>query len=287
MEKSNSTAPRRKRPEWLKVKAPGGEGFAKVKSLMRSKSLHTVCEEAHCPNINECWNCGAATFMILGEICSRNCRFCAVKTGSPQAPDPDEPANVADSVRGMKLKHAVITSVTRDDLPDGGAAHWAEVVRQTKLVNPNTTVEVLIPDFVGDKALLDIVLDAKPDVLNHNIETVPRLYKEVRPQAKYEVSLEVLKYAKSRGFRTKSGMMLGLGERREEIDSAMKDLRDAGVDILTLGQYLRPTKKHLPVAEYVKPGIFAELKEEGLRLGFMFVESAPLVRSSYHAEKHA
>jgi lipoyl synthase len=274
------------RPEWLKVRAPGGDKFAEVKSMMRSKSLHTVCEEAHCPNMAECWNCGTATFMILGDICVRNCKFCAINSGCPAQPDPDEPKNVAESIKLMKLKHAVITSVTRDDLADSGASFWAEVIRECKQLNPELTLEVLIPDLKGNRQLLQIVFDEKPDVLNHNVETVPNLYKVVRPQADYEQSLRVLSYAKQAGLKTKSGIMVGLGETKDEIIQVMKDLRANNVDILTIGQYLQPTKEHLPVVRFVHPDEFAEFKKIGLELGFEFVESAPLVRSSYHAEKH-
>ncbi len=274
------------RPEWLKVKAPGGDKFAEVKNMMRSKSLHTVCEEAHCPNMAECWNCGTATFMILGDTCVRNCKFCAVNSGCPLPPDPDEPKNLAETIMQMKLRHAVITSVTRDDLADSGAKFWAEVIRECKAVNPNLTLEVLIPDLKGNRDLLQIIFNEKPDVLNHNIETMPRLYKTVRPQADYEQSLRVLSYAKQAGLKTKSGIMVGLGETKDEIIEVMKDLLANKVDIMTIGQYLQPTKEHIPVERYVHPDEFAEYQKIGLELGFEFVESAPLVRSSYHAEKH-
>lgn len=277
----------RKRPAWLKVKAPAGENFARVKNMMRSKELHTVCEEAHCPNISECWNCGTATFMILGDICSRNCRFCAVHPGKPLPADQKEPARVADSVKDMGLRHAVITSVTRDDLKDQGAGIWADTIRNIKEMNPDTTIEVLIPDFKGDEILLQKVFDEKPDVLNHNIETVPRLYPTVRPQADYDVSLKVLDIAKRSGLKTKSGIMVGLGETKEEIFECMHDLREIDVNILTIGQYLQPTKQHLEVFRFVHPDEFSEYHSKGKELGFEFVESAPLVRSSYHAEKHA
>jgi len=274
------------RPEWLKVKAPGGEKFAQVKNMMRAKSLHTVCEEAHCPNIAECWGCGTATFMVLGETCVRNCRFCAVNSGKPAPPNPNEQQDVADSIKQMNLKHAVITSVTRDDLADSGAAFWAEIIRCCKTTNPNTTLEVLIPDMLGKKDLLKIIFDEKPDILNHNVETVPELYSKVRPQADFEQSLEVLRYAKEYGLKTKSGMMVGLGETKEQVFEVLKKLRSANVDIVTIGQYLQPTKEHLPVERYVHPDEFNEYKNFGLEIGFEFVESAPLVRSSYHAEKH-
>ena len=274
------------RPEWLKVKAPGGENFANVKSMMRSKSLHTVCEEAHCPNMAECWNCGTATFMVLGDTCVRNCKYCAVGTGKPCEPDPNEPMNIADSIKQMKLRHAVVTSVTRDDLADSGAAFWAEIIRTIKTVNPNVTLEVLIPDFRAKQELLNIVFAERPDTLNHNIETIRELFPVVRPQADYNQSLEVLKAAKEFGLRTKSGLMVGLGETKEQVIEVLKDLKANNVDIVTIGQYLQPTKAHHPVARYVHPDEFAEYKRIGLEMGFDAVESAPLVRSSYHAEKH-
>jgi lipoyl synthase len=278
---------RNKRPVWLKVKAPVGENFARVKNMMRSKELHTVCEEAHCPNISECWNCGTATFMILGDVCSRNCRFCAVTSAKPSAPDLEEPSRIADSVKQMGLSHAVITSVTRDDLKDGGSQIWADTIRHIKQMNPDTTIEVLIPDFKSSEEDLSRVFAENPNVLNHNIETVPRLYPIVRPQANYKTSLKVLDLAKKAGLRTKSGIMVGLGETKEEIIECMHDLRSIDVNILTIGQYLQPTKQHLEVFRFVHPDEFAEYHDIGLSLGFDFVESAPLVRSSYHAEKHA
>ena len=280
----NKTRPTR--PEWLKVKAPGGENFANVKSMMRSKSLHTVCEEAHCPNMAECWNCGTATFMVLGDTCVRNCKYCAVGTGKPCEPDPNEPMNVAESIKQMKLRHAVVTSVTRDDLADSGAAFWAEIIRTIKAVNPNVTLEVLIPDFRAKQDLLNIVFAERPHILNHNIETIRELFPVVRPQADYNQSLEVLKAAKEFGLRTKSGLMVGLGETKEQVIEVLKDLKANNVDIVTIGQYLQPTKAHHPVARYVHPDEFAEYKRIGLEMGFDAVESAPLVRSSYHAEKH-
>lgn len=277
---------RKKRPEWLKVKAPGGENFSRIKTMMRSKSLHTVCEEAHCPNINECWNCGTATLMILGDVCVRNCRFCAVSTGKPVLPDPNEPAKVAESIKKMNLKHCVVTSVTRDDLDDLGANHWAETIKQVKKINPNTTIEVLIPDFKGKSQLLELVFRTKPNILNHNVETVPRLYTNVRPQANYLTSLKVLDEAKKFGLKTKTGIMVGLGESKNEVFDVMDDLISIKVDILTIGQYLQPTQEHLPVSEFIHPELFAEYKRIGLEKGFQFVESAPLVRSSYHSESH-
>ena len=284
-EKDTQTRPQ-KRPQWLKVRAPGGENYTRIKGMMRSKSLHTVCEEAHCPNIGECWRHGTATFMILGDTCTRSCGFCAVKTGKPYFKNPNEPMEVADSVKQMGVNHAVVTSVNRDELPDGGAAHWAETIRKIREVNPGTTVEVLIPDFKGDLDALQLVIDAAPDILNHNVETVPRLYKTVRPQAKYERSLLVLEESKKRGMRTKSGIMVGIGEKKEEVLEVMRDLVNINVDILTVGQYLQPSQDHLPVDRFVHPDEFAEYKKLGLEMGFDYVESGPLVRSSYHAERH-
>ncbi|TAE26432.1 MAG: lipoyl synthase [Candidatus Kapaibacterium sp.] len=275
-----------RRPEWLKVRAPGGETYANVKTMMRSKTLHTVCEEARCPNISECWNAGTATFMILGDTCTRSCGFCAVKTGRPLVLDKEEPRRVAEAVQSMNLKHAVITSVNRDELPDGGSGIFAETIFAVREVNPGITIEVLIPDFKGKMESLQRIIDARPDVLNHNTETVPRLYRRVRPQAKYPWTLAVLEEAKKQGMRTKTGIMLGLGETREELLTVMQDLCAIKVDILTLGQYLQPTKGHLPVERFVHPDEFAELKHIGEEMGFNLVESGPLVRSSYHAERH-
>lgn len=274
------------RPRWLKVRAPGGQVYAQLKTMMRSKALHTVCEEARCPNIAECWGAGTATFMIGGDTCTRSCGFCAVKTGRPLPLDWDEPRRVAEAVRSMQLVHCVITSVNRDELPDGGARLWAETIRAVRLLNPTTTIEVLIPDFKGKLELVQIVLDAAPDIVGHNTETVPRLYRRVRPQGKYQWTLEVLRYAKEQGFRTKSGLMLGLGETEDEVHAVMKDLRGVSCDILTLGQYLQPTKNHLPVERFVHPDEFAAYRQHGLAMGFLHVESGPLVRSSYHAERH-
>lgn len=279
-----SEPPREARPSWLKVKVPLGENFSKIKALMGEHHLHTVCEEARCPNMAECWNAGTATFMILGDVCTRSCGFCAVKTGRPETLDLQEPFRVADAIRTMRVRHAVITSVNRDELPDGGASIFAETIRQARLVNPSITIEVLIPDFRGAAWALAIVNDARPDILNHNTETVPRLYAQVRPQAKYERSLEVLRRSKEAGMTTKSGLMLGLGEELSEVIDVMGDLHRNHCDILTLGQYLQPTKEHLPVARYVHPDEFADLKKQGLAMGFRHVESGPLVRSSYHAE---
>ena len=277
---------RQPRPDWLKVRVPGGENFARLKNLIGSQNLHTVCEEARCPNMGECWNAGTATFMILGDICTRSCGFCAVKTGRPVGLDLEEPYRVAEAIRIMGVKHAVITSVNRDELPDGGASIFAETIRQARIVNPGIRIEVLIPDFRGVEWALNIVIAARPDILNHNTETVPRLYGVVRPQAKYERSLELLKRAKSAGMVSKSGLMLGIGERTDEVLEVMNDLHAVGCYILTLGQYLQPTKEHLPVDRYVHPDEFGMLKERGMAMGFRHVESGPLVRSSYHAEKH-
>jgi len=277
---------RQPRPEWLKVKLPSGETFHNLKKLIDSKSLHTVCEEARCPNMGECWNAGTATFMILGDTCTRSCGFCAVKTGRPTTLDLDEPLHVAEAVRAMKVKHAVITSVNRDELKDGGSTIFAETIREVRRLNPGTTIEVLIPDFKGKDESLDRILDAKPDILNHNTETVPSMYRIVRPQAKYQWSLKVLRRAKAAGFSTKTGIMLGLGEERAELLQTMRDLAEEKVDILTLGQYLQPTKNHLPVFRYVHPDEFRELHDLGIEMGFRIVEAGPLVRSSYHAEKH-
>ncbi len=274
---------RQPRPEWLKVRVPLGERFSRLKGLVEGQHLHTVCEEARCPNVGECWNAGTATFMILGDICTRSCGFCAVKTGRPTGLDLDEPARVAEAIRAMGVRHAVITSVNRDELPDGGAGIFAETIRQTRLASPGVTVEVLIPDFRGVWWALELVMHAAPDILNHNIETVPRLYSVVRPQAKYERSLELLRRSRDGGMLTKSGLMLGLGESLEEVLEVLGDLRRSGCEIVTLGQYLQPTKAHLPVERYVHPEEFGDLKGKGLAMGFRHVESGPLVRSSYHA----
>lgn len=284
-EQADHSEPRR--PEWLKAKIPGGEAYARLKNIIDAHKLHTVCEEARCPNMGECWHAGTATFMILGDICTRSCGFCAVKTGRPEyGLDWDEPRRVVDAIKLMKVRHAVITSVNRDERKDGGSPIFAEIIRLIHKELAGVTVEVLIPDFKGSEEALNIVLGAGPDILNHNLETVPRLYRTVRPQANYRQSLEVLSRAKSRGFVTKTGMMLGIGERTEEVVEAMKDVRKTQCDILTLGQYLQPTKEHLPVDRYVHPDEFKMLKELGLEMGFKHVESGPLVRSSYHAERH-
>ena len=276
---------RSRRPEWLKAKIPGGEGYAKLKDIIDTHRLHTVCEEARCPNMGECWHSGTATFMILGDICTRSCGFCAVKTGRPDyGLDWDEPRRVVDAVKLMSIRHAVITSVNRDERKDGGAPIFAETIRLIHSEVPGVTVEVLIPDFKGSEDALNIVLDARPDILNHNLETVPNLYRTVRPQANYLQSLEVLERSKRRGIITKTGLMLGIGEKTDEVIEVMKDVRKTNCDILTLGQYLQPTYKHLPVERYAHPDEFKMLKELGLEMGFRHVESGPLVRSSYHAE---
>jgi lipoic acid synthetase len=275
------------RPEWLKAKAPTGEGYREIKETMRGLSLHTVCEEALCPNIGECWNNRTATFMILGNICTRSCGFCAVLTGKPTELDFEEPKRVADAAEKMGLKHAVITSVNRDELADGGASVFAATIQEIRERIPGCAVEVLTPDFKGNHDAIRIVLEARPDTFNHNIETVPRLYPAVRPQAKYERSLKVLRYAKELNPEglTKSGFMVGLGEIEEEIRQTMLDLREHDVDIITIGQYLRPTENHLPMSRYYTPREFADLKRYGFALGFKHVESGPLVRSSYHAHE--
>ena len=275
-----------RRPEWLKVRAPGGEEYARIKSMMRSKALHTVCEEARCPNVTECWNAGTATFMIHGDTCTRSCGFCAVKTGRPLPVDFDEPRRVAEASAAMQLKHAVITSVNRDELKDGGSEIWAETIRATRALSPATTIEVLVPDFKGNMDNLQRIIDERPDILNHNTETVPRLYKHVRPQGRIHWTLDVLREAKRQGMRTKTGVMLGLGETPAEVLDIMRELRGVEVDVLTLGQYLQPTKNHLPVDRYVHPDEFKHYETVGLEMGFAIVESGPLVRSSYHAERH-
>ena len=277
------------RPPWLKVRFPAGGRFGELLALMRESELHTVCEEARCPNIGECWGRGTATFMILGDTCTRSCGFCAVKTGRPGTLDTDEPRRVALAIQRMGLRHAVITSVNRDELPDGGARMFAETIRWGRRLSPGTTFEVLIPDFKGDEAALATVMAARPEILNHNTETVPRLYRTVRPQAVYERSLRVLRRAKELdpGTLTKSGLMVGLGETREELLAVFRDLAANGVDILTVGQYLQPTPAHLPIVRYYEPREFEELKAEALAMGFRHVEAGPLVRSSYHAEEQA
>ncbi|MBN2241996.1 MAG: lipoyl synthase [Acidobacteria bacterium] len=277
---------RQPRPEWLKVRLPGGESYNRLKSLVRERNLHTVCQDARCPNIGECWGSGTATFMILGDVCTRSCRFCAVKTGLPEAYDRDEPARIAGAIRDMGLRYAVLTSVDRDDLDDGGSRVFAETIRRTKIACGDIRIEVLIPDFQGDPEALRTVVEAGPDVLAHNVETVPRLYRTVRPGSRYRRSLEVLAEAKRMKSRilTKSSLMLGLGEGRDEILEVLRDLRGAGVDIVTLGQYLQPARKNLPVEKFYTPEEFAGFKDIALSFGFRSVASGPLVRSSYHAE---
>jgi lipoic acid synthetase len=277
----------RRKPEWLKVRFPGGPQYLRLKGLMRQKRLHTVCEEARCPNIGECWQAGTATFMILGEVCTRACAFCAVTSGRPDTLDLGEPMRVAQAVERMGLAHAVVTSVNRDDLPDGGASLFAATIRSIRRLSPGTSVEVLVPDFLGDWRALGTVMEARPEILNHNTETVPRLYARVRPKARYERSLELLRRAKAldpEGI-TKSGLMVGLGETKHELLKVMADLVDARCDVLTIGQYLRPSAKHAPLERYYRPEEFEELADWGRRLGFRHVESGPLVRSSYHAER--
>lgn len=276
---------RHKKPDWLKIKLHDGEGFGEVARIVREHGLHTICSSGKCPNQAECWSRRTATFMILGDICTRSCKFCATATGRPLPPESDEPAKLARSVSLMRLKHCVITSVDRDDLPDGGAAHWAASVRAVREANPDTTIEVLIPDFDGREELIDTVIDSAPDIIGHNIETVARLTPLVRSRARYDVSLKTLGYIASRGCTAKSGLMLGLGETEDEVLAAIDDLVAAGVRIATFGQYLRPTLQHLPVSEYVTPEKFAWYKEEALKRGMRYVESGPMVRSSYMAEK--
>lgn len=285
-ENSNTVLERQPKPKWLRVKLPTGENYKKVRNLVSEHKLHTICESGNCPNMGECWGEGTATFMILGNICTRSCGFCAVATGKPLEADSFEPARVALSVKLMGVKHCVITSVDRDDLPDGGSVIWAQTVKAIRRKSPETTLETLIPDFAGKWENLQRIIDVAPEVVSHNLETVRRLTKEVRIQAKYDRSLEVLLRLKQGEMKTKSGVMLGLGESHEEIIETMTDLRSVGVDILTLGQYLQPTPKHLPVAEFITPSRFEEYRVLGLEMGFRYVESGPLVRSSYHAEKH-
>jgi lipoic acid synthetase len=277
---------KRTKPDWLKIKIPLGETYAEVKKIVQTHKLHTICEDGKCPNMAECWGAGTATFMILGNVCTRSCSFCAVATGRPNEYDLDEPKRVAEAIKLMKVKHAVITSVNRDELKDKGAGVWAATIREVKLQNPGVTMETLIPDFKAQWDLLEMVVNEKPEVISHNMETVERLYRLVRPQAKYERSLEQIKRTKALGARTKSGIMLGLGETADEVAKAMDDLLANGCDVLTLGQYLQPTKMHLEVAEYITPEQFAFYKTLGEEKGFKIVESGPMVRSSYHAEKH-
>jgi lipoic acid synthetase len=276
-----------KRPDWLKVKMPSGENYVDVLNLVKGNNLNTVCEEAHCPNIAECWNNRTATFMILGDICTRSCGFCSVKTGMPTFLDIDEPRRVAEAVKKLGLHHCVITSVNRDELDDGGASIFSETVRLIRNLNPNSTIEILIPDFKGEQSAFEIIMRNPPDILSHNVETVPRLYDVVRPQAKYPRSLKLLRWFKTQNLRTKSGLMVGIGETNEEVIEVMQDLYDHGCDIVTIGQYLQPTKIHLPVQRFVSLEDFRNFEQVGYNIGLRIVESAPLVRSSYHADKHA
>lgn len=278
---------KRNKPKWLRVKLPTGKKFKNVRQLVDNYGLHTICQSGNCPNMGECWGAGTATFMILGNTCTRSCGFCAVNTGRPDAVDWDEPERVGRSVKLMDVKHCVLTSVDRDDLRDGGSILWAETVKAVRRMSPGTTMETLIPDFKGDKTNIDRIVEAAPEIVSHNMETVRRLTRKVRIQAQYDRSLEVLAYLKEAGLpRTKSGIMLGLGETEAEVIQSLEDLRKADVDIVTLGQYLQPTPQHLPVQEYVTPEQFDSYKEIGLDMGFRYIESGPLVRSSYHAEKH-
>ena len=275
------------KPKWLRVKLPTGKKYTELRGLVEKYDLHTICTSGSCPNMGECWSEGTATFMILGNICTRSCGFCGVKTGRPETVDWEEPEKVARSIKLMKIKHAVLTSVDRDDLKDMGTIIWGETVKAVRRMNPDTTLETLIPDFQGREDLLDRIIDINPEVVSHNMETVKRLTREVRIQAKYERSLGVLKYLKDNGIaRTKSGIMLGLGEREDEVIQTLRDLREVGLDIVTIGQYLQPSKKHLPVKQFITPGQFKKYEEIGLEMGFRHVESGALVRSSYKAQKH-
>jgi lipoic acid synthetase len=274
------------KPEWLKIRIPIGENYVGVSEVVHGHHLHTICESGHCPNIGECWGNGTATFLILGDICPRSCKFCNTKTGKPLPVDWDEPIRVAQSVKLMGLRHCVITSVNRDDLEDGGSQVWAKTIREVKLANPSTTMEILIPDFNGEINDIRQIFEAKPDVISHNLETVRRLTPFVRSKARYDTSLRVIRWISESGIITKSGIMVGLGETEDEVVETMKDLIQAGCHVMTIGQYLQPSLKHLQVAEYIHPGQFIKYKEMGLKMGFRFVESGPLVRSSYHAQKH-
>ncbi len=275
-----------KKPDWLKVRLPSGDNYKEVLSLMRKSKLNTVCEEAKCPNLAECWNNRTATYMILGDTCTRTCGFCDVKSGRPNFVDWDEPNRVAQSVKDLGLKHVVITSVNRDELEDGGASVFAKCIELIREKTPQCTIEILIPDFQGDEKAFEIIMQNLPDILNHNLETVQRLYHAVRPQANYQRSLNLINWFKQNGLKTKSGIMVGIGEQTGEVLNLMKDLKNHNCDIMTIGQYLQPTKNHLPVDRYVTPDEFKLYEEEGLKLGFQAVESGPLVRSSYHADKH-
>jgi len=277
---------KRTKPDWLRVKLPIGESYKQVRNLVDTHKLHTICESGNCPNMGECWGAGTATFMILGNVCTRSCGFCAVATGRPDAIDWDEPQRVAEAIHLMKVKHAVITSVDRDEVKDGGSIIWYNTIKAVKSLNPGTTLETLIPDFKGQKENIQRVIDAAPEVVSHNIETVERLTRQVRIQAKYWRSMEVISTLKAGGMRTKSGIMLGLGETREEVIQTLTDLANAGCDVVTIGQYLQPSKRHLPVHRFVHPDEFAEYRSIGYGLGLDYVESGPLVRSSYHSERH-
>jgi len=285
-ESTVNTVERVRKPDWLRVKLPTGEEYKKVRNIVSDHKLHTICESGNCPNMGECWGAGTATFMILGNICTRSCGFCNVATGRPLAVDLQEPERVAKSIQLMKIKHGVITSVDRDDLKDGGSIIWAETITKIRELNPGTTLETLIPDFKGEWDNLQRIIDVAPEIVSHNLETVRRLTKQVRIQAKYDRSLEVLKRLKDGGMKTKSGIMLGLGETEEEVLETLQDLKNVGCEIVTIGQYLQPTPKHLPVVEFVHPDQFAKYKKAGLEMGIAYIESGPLVRSSYHAEKH-
>jgi lipoyl synthase len=275
-----------RKPEWLKTKLYSEKEFSLVNQIIKSHGLHTICTSGRCPNLSECWNKGTATLMILGDICTRSCKFCNTHTGHPLPPDPKEPGKVAESIKLMKLKHAVITSVDRDDLPDGGAMHWAETIREIKMLNSDTTLEVLIPDFDGKTELIDFIISEKPDIISHNLETVRSLTPKIRTKAKYDTSLKVLKYIASKGIVSKTGIMLGLGETEAEILQLMDDALETGCSILTIGQYMQPTRNNIAVSEYITPEKFEEYKQIGLKKGFRIVESSPLVRSSYCAENH-
>ena len=280
-----SDQPQRK-PDWLKIKVPSGKEYVRVKEIISRHKLHTICSSGKCPNMAECWGLGTATFMILGDVCTRSCKFCATKTGKPEAVDAEEPGNLANSIKLMNLKHCVITSVDRDDLTDGGAKHWTAAISEVKKVNPGITIEALIPDFMGKSDLIKLVIDAKPEVISHNLETVRRLTPQVRSAAQYDKSLEVVRQIATSGIMAKSGIMVGLGETEAEVFEVMDDLLKVGCSVMTIGQYLQPTKNHLPVIGYIHPDIFKKWEENGIEKGFKFVESKPLVRSSYHAEKH-
>lgn len=279
----NST---QRKPDWLKIKLPKGTNFTQVKSIVQRYNLHTICTSGKCPNMGECWTAGTATLMILGDICTRSCKFCATKTGRPSPIDPEEPANVAKSIQLMGLKHAVLTSVDRDDLEDKGAGHWAQTISEIKKLTPNVTMEVLIPDFDGNTKLIQQVIDASPNIISHNLETVRRLTPQIRSRAKYDVSLKVISTIAQSGITAKSGIMVGIGETFDEVIETMDDLLMAGCKVFTIGQYLQPTNSHLPVKEYIHPDVFEKYKLIGLERGFKNIESAPLVRSSYHAERH-